>query len=147
MLDLRSLVWMKHVTDGSSAICNANTCPSCQLKSGCIHSGYHGSKLWQSDLLPKNPLIVLTPIKVPTFGLKAVGICNNANNVKDTRYNFRRPNVSESGANTRGPRPRKTTKPVVAPTTTLSVVLRSLAISAMPGVNIEDANGERTRLG
>lgn len=44
----------------------------------------------------------------------------------------------------RGPMPRKTTKPVVAPTTVLSDVLRSVAISAMPGVNMLEASGERT---
>ena len=40
--------------------------------------------------------------------------------------------------------PRKTTKPVVAPTTMSPVVFRSSAIWAMPGVNIEEAKGERT---
>ena len=80
------------------------------------------------DLLPKKPLSVLTVIKATTFGLKAVGICNNAKIEKHIRYNFRRPNVSLNGANIRGPMPRKTTKPVVAPTTTLSVVFRSSAI-------------------
>ena len=44
----------------------------------------------------------------------------------------------------RGPMPRKTTKPVVAPTTVLSLVWRSAAISAMPGVNMLEASGERT---
>ena len=44
----------------------------------------------------------------------------------------------------RGPMPRKTTKPVVAPTTVLSLVWRSVAISEMPGVNMLEASGERT---
>ena len=42
--------------------------------------------------------------------------------------------------------PRATTKPVVAPTTTEGVVWRSVAIWLMPGVNIEEARGDRTRL-
>jgi len=44
----------------------------------------------------------------------------------------------------RGPIPRKTTKLVVAPTTVSLVVPKSSAISPIPGVNIEDARGERT---
>ena len=95
-------------------------------------------------ILPKKPLIVLTAIKHATFGLRAVGTCNIAKIEKQTRYNFRRPKVSDSGARIKGPRPRKTTKPVVAPTITSGVVPRSLAISPMPGVNMLDANGERT---
>ena len=35
--------------------------------------------------LPKNPLMVRTPIKDSTFGLKAVGICNKAKMEKHTR--------------------------------------------------------------
>lgn len=44
----------------------------------------------------------------------------------------------------RGPIPRKTTKPVVAPTIMSVDVPRSSAIWAIPGVNIEEAKGERT---
>lgn len=44
----------------------------------------------------------------------------------------------------RGPIPRKTTKPVVAPTMMSVDVPRSSAIWAIPGVNIEEAKGERT---
>lgn len=84
-------------------------------------------------------------INVSTFGLKAVGICRTANMEKQTRYSFRLPNVSLSGAKIKGPMPRKTTKPVVAPTTTLSVVWRSAEIWAIPGVNMELAKGLSTR--
>ena len=44
----------------------------------------------------------------------------------------------------RGPIPRKTTKPVVAPTMMSVDVPRSSAIWAIPGVNIEEAKGEST---
>ena len=88
--------------------------------------------------------MVLTPIKASTLGLNAVGICSRAKIEKQARYNFRLPNVSESGARTRGPMPRKMTKPVVAPTTVLSLVLRSFAISDKPGVNMLEARGDRT---
>lgn len=94
--------------------------------------------------LPKNPLIVRTAIKDSTFGLNAVGICSKAKMEKHTRYSIRLPNVSESGARIRGPMPRKTTNPVVAPTTVLALVLRSVAISEMPGVNMLEARGDRT---
>lgn len=96
------------------------------------------------DVLPKKPLIVLTAIKHATLGLNAVGICSKAKIEKHTRYSDRLPKVSDRGARTSGPIPRKTTKPVVAPTTISSVVFRSVAISAIPGVNMEDASGERT---
>ena len=95
-------------------------------------------------ILPKNPLNVLTTIKLSAFGLKAVGICSNAKIEKQIKYNFLRPNVSDSGARIRGPIPSETTKPVVAPTITSPVVPRSSAIWAIPGVNIEDAKGEST---
>lgn len=94
--------------------------------------------------LPKNPLIVRIAIKDSTFGLNAVGICNKAKMEKQTRNSFRLPNVSESGARMRGPMPRKITKPVVAPTTVVSSVLRSFAISDMPGVNMLEARGDKT---
>ena len=94
--------------------------------------------------LPKNPLTVLTAIKDSTFGLNAVGICSRAKIEKQARYSVRLPKVSESGARIRGPMPRKMTKPVVAPTTMLSLVLRSCAISDIPGVNMLEASGERT---
>jgi hypothetical protein len=32
--------------------------------------------------LPNNPLIALTPISVPTFGLNAVGICSSVKTEK-----------------------------------------------------------------
>ena len=97
-----------------------------------------------NSILPKNPLNVLTAIKLSAFGLKAVGICSKAKIEKQAKYNFLRPNVSDSGARMRGPRPRKTTKPVVAPTMMAVDVPRSSAIWASPGVNIEEARGERT---
>jgi len=103
-------------------------------------------KTTEKVVLPKNPLTVLTAIRVSTFGLKAVGICNNANIEKQTRYSFRLPNVSDSGAKIKGPIPRKTTKPVVAPTIFSLEVPRSFAISPMPGVNMLDAKGESTIL-
>ena len=96
--------------------------------------------------LPKKPLTVRTAMNASTVGLNAVGTCSTAKMEKHARYNFRRPNVSDSGARIKGPIPRKTTKPVVAPTTVVSVVLRSLAISAMPGVNMLEANGDKTFL-
>ena len=99
-----------------------------------------------NSILPKNPLNVLNTIKLSAFGLKAVGICSNAKIEKQTKYNFLRPNVSDSGARMRGPIPRKTTKPVVAPTMISVDVPRSSAICAIPGVNIEEAKGERTNL-
>ena len=79
------------------------------------------------------------------FGLKAVGTCRIAKIEKQTRYNLLLPKVSDSGARIRGPTPRKTTKPVVAPTTALEELLRSEAICSMPGVNMELARGLRTR--
>lgn len=100
--------------------------------------------LMKRGVLPKNPLIALTAIRLSTFGLSAVGICRRAKIEKQTKYSFLLPKVSDSGARMRGPRPRKTTKPVVAPTTTSLEVPRSAAISSMPGVNILDASGERT---
>ena len=96
------------------------------------------------DLLPKRPDMVLTAINVSTLGLKAVGICSNVKTEKQTKYNFRRPKVSDKGAKINGPMPSKTTNPVVAPTTVVSVVLRYVAICLIPGVNIELANGLRT---
>lgn len=72
--------------------------------------------------------MVLTAIKLSTFGLNAVGICNNAKIEKQVRYSFLLPNVSDSGAKINGPMPRKTTKPVVAPTTISPEVPRSSAI-------------------
>lgn len=101
-------------------------------------------KTMKKNILPKNPLTVLTAIRVSAFGLKAVGICNNANIEKQTRYSFRLPNVSDSGAKIKGPIPRKTTKPVVAPTIVSLEVPRSFAISPIPGVNMLDAKGEST---
>lgn len=99
----------------------------------------------RGNVLPKNPLIALTAIRLSTFGLSAVGICSSAKTEKQTKYSFLLPKVSDKGARTRGPRPRKTTKPVVAPTTTSLEVPRSAAISPMPGVNMLEASGERTR--
>ena len=96
------------------------------------------------DLLPKKPDIVLTTTNVSTLGLRAVGICSKVKTEKQTRYNVRRPKVSDRGARINGPMPSNTTKPVVAPTTVVSVVLRSVAICLIPGVNMELANGERT---
>ena len=78
------------------------------------------------------------------FGLSAVGICNRVNIEKQTRYSFRRPKVSESGARINGPMPREMTKPVVAPTTVVDEVPRSSAIWLIPGVNMELASGLRT---
>lgn len=66
---------------------------------------------------------------------------------KQTKYSFLLPNVSDNGARIRGPRPRKTTKPVVAPTTVSFEVFRSSAIWAMPGTNIELASGLSTAHG
>jgi len=56
-------------------------------------------------------------IKVAISGLKAVGICKRANIEKQTMYSRRLPKVSDKGARIKGPMPRKTTKPVVAPIT------------------------------
>ena len=98
----------------------------------------------KEDILPKNPLKVRTVISPWIFGANAVGICNSANIEKQTRYSFLRPKVSERGARISGPIPSRTTKPVVAPTTTSPVVLRSSAICSMPGVNMLDANGDNT---
>lgn len=95
-------------------------------------------------LLPKNPDMDLTVINVWTFGLKAVGTCRTAKAEKHTRYKVRLPKVSDRGARNKGPRPRKTTKPVVAPITTSPEVSRSPAIWAIPGVNIELARGLNT---
>ena len=61
-----------------------------------------------------------------------------------TVYSLRRPNVSDRGARISGPNPKKTTKPVVAPTTVCGIVPRSSAICSMPGVNMELARGLRT---
>ena len=98
----------------------------------------------RANILPKNPLTVRTASKASTLGLRAVGICNNAKIEKQTRYKGLRPNVSLKGAKIRGPMPRRTTNPVVAPTMTLGVVSRSSAICAIPGVNMLEARGERT---
>ena len=96
------------------------------------------------NLLPKKPDIVLTAINVSTLGLKAVGICSKVKTEKQTKYNVRRPKVSDRGAKINGPMPSNTTNPVVAPTTVVSVVFRSVAICLIPGVNMELANGLRT---
>lgn len=95
-------------------------------------------------ILPKNPDTVLTTSSVSMFGLSAVGTCKIANTEKQTRYNLLRPKVSDSGARIRGPIPKRTRNPVVAPTTALGEVLRSAAICSMPGVNMELARGLRT---
>lgn len=150
-VDLRSLTRMEHIADSTTAVCNTHTCRQVnQLKilisKYLISFSPSGQGLMDEYILPKKPLIVLTAIKVPKFGLKAVGICNIAKVEKQYKYSFRRPKVSESGANTRGPNPKKTTKPVVAPTTTSADVPRSLAISPIPGVNMLEAKGERTMM-
>ena len=82
-------------------------------------------------------------INVSILGASALGICSRAKKVKHTRYSFLRPKVSLSGARIRGPIPRKTTKPVVHPITMLLVVPKSSAICWIPGVNMEEARGER----
>ena len=119
-----------------------------QPKTPALSLGWNMSEIvpppFAIPTLPKNPLIVLTAIKDSTFGLNAVGICKRAKTVKQTRYNFRRPKISEIGARASGPRPRKTTKPAVAPTIVVSSVLRSAAISDMPGVNMLEARGDKT---
>jgi hypothetical protein len=93
--------------------------------------------------LPKKPEILRMVMRKAMFGASAVGICRRAKQPKHTRYRFLRPNVSDSGARTSGPMPNITTKPVVVAMTFMVVVLRSFAISAMPGVNIELARGLR----
>jgi hypothetical protein len=93
--------------------------------------------------LPKNPLSVLMAINVSMLGARAEGICSRAKKVKQTRYSFLRPNVSLSGARNSGPMPSITTNPVVHPITMLLVVSRSSAICWIPGVNMEEARGER----
>ena len=98
----------------------------------------------QANVLPKRPDMVRTAIKVSTFGLSAVGICNREKTEKQMRYSFRLPNVSDKGARIRGPMPRETTKPVVAPMTALGVVCKQSAICCIPGVNIELASGLST---
>lgn len=64
--------------------------------------------------------------------------------VKQTMYNLRRPKVSLRGANSKGPMPKQTTNPVVAPTTVAASVFKSLAISLIPGVNMLEARGDKT---
>ena len=98
-------------------------------------------------VLPKKPDIVRMAIRLATFGLNAVGICKREKAEKQMRYSFRLPNVSDKGARIRGPMPRETTKPVVAPMTALGVVSRQSAICSMPGVNIELASGLSTATG
>lgn len=93
--------------------------------------------------LPKNPANVLHATNVSTFGERAVGICNKLKMAKHTRYSFLLPKVSESGASMRGPIPSIITNPVVAPMTDDSSHLRDSAICAIPGVNMEEARGER----
>lgn len=93
--------------------------------------------------LPKKPDSVRTAIKHSKFGLNAVGICSKLNRPKHIIYNLRRPKVSLSGASIKGPIPRNTTNPVVAPTTAVTSTLRSFAISVIPGVNMLEARGER----
>jgi hypothetical protein len=93
--------------------------------------------------LPKKPLNVRIAIKVAMFGASALGICNAANAVKQTKYNFLRPNVSLSGARNNGPIPSMITNPVVHATTVSEVVSRDSAIWSIPGVNIDEAKGER----
>lgn len=80
-------------------------------------------------------------INVAILGLKAVGICNTANSEKQSMYNRRLPKVSDNGARIKGPMPRKTTKPVVAPITVSGEVCKSSAIWLVPGTNMELANG------
>jgi len=53
--------------------------------------------------------------------------------VKQIRYSFLLPNVSDSGASMSGPTPSITTKPVVAPTTCVLSHWRSSAICDIPG--------------
>jgi hypothetical protein len=93
--------------------------------------------------LPKKPDNVLIAISVSTLGARALGICSSAKMVKQTRYSFLRPKVSLSGARNSGPMPSMTTKPVVHPMTMLLVVPKSSAICWIPGVNMDDARGER----
>jgi len=78
--------------------------------------------------LPKKPESVRTATSVATFGLNAVGIWRSVKMVKQIRYSFLLPNVSESGASISGPMPSITTKPVVAPTTCVLSHRRSSAI-------------------
>jgi hypothetical protein len=78
------------------------------------------------------------------FGASAAGIWSRVKIEKHTRYIFLRPNVSDSGARIKGPIPSMTTKPVVVPITAVVLHLRSSAICAMPGVNMEDTRGLRT---
>jgi hypothetical protein len=52
--------------------------------------------------LPKKPESVRTATSVATFGLNAVGICKSVKMLKQIRYSFLLPNVSESGASMRG---------------------------------------------
>lgn len=81
-----------------------------------------------SSLLPKKPDRVRIVINVAMLGLKAVGICKRAKIEKQTVYNRRLPKVSDKGARIKGPMPRKTTKPVVAPITVSGEVCKSSAI-------------------
>lgn len=92
--------------------------------------------------LPKKPDNVRIEMSVWIFGLSADGICSIVNIVKQIRYSFLLPKVSDSGARNSGPMPSMITNPVVHPITVSEVVFKELAICSIPGVNIDDANGE-----
>jgi len=133
--NLRSLARIKHITDSSTPIRNPHAYNPLSVIPPQIQT-FH--------VLPKNPAKVLKTSSVSMFGLNAVGTCKTAKIEKQTRYSLLLPKVSDSGAKIRGPIPRDTTKPVVAPTTASGDVLRSEAICSMPGVNMELARGLRT---
>lgn len=97
----------------------------------------------EKDLLPNSPLTARTAINVATFGLNAVGICRSVKTAKHTMYTLRRPNVSENGARINGPSPSMITNPVVVAMTSCSAAFKSPAICDIPGVNIDDAKGDR----
>lgn len=61
-------------------------------------------------------------------GTESRRICKREKSEKQIMYNRLRPNVSDRGARIKGPMPRKTTKPVVAPITTFGAVCKSSAI-------------------
>lgn len=63
-------------------------------------------------ILPKKPAIVLKVMSTGNVFANAVGICSKVKMVKHTRYRGFLPNVSDSGAKTKGPIPSMTTKPV-----------------------------------
>lgn len=84
--------------------------------------------------LPKKPDNVRIAMSVWIFGLSADGICSIVNIVKQIRYSFLLPKVSDNGARNSGPMPSMITKPVVHPITVSEVVFKDLAICSIPGV-------------